>query len=181
MPYLCILFGPSLGFNIRVLTPFRADGIISRACDVHVRRISFSRTPAARAQVHVKLPAGYDDLTPGHEFLPVHYVLDADAVATYVDAVGTASRSHVPPLAVAARAIASLGDLMEMPAGTIHASQEFDFFALVPVGAQVTCVAKVLRKLSRGPMRMLTLEMTVSDESGSVIQRGRSTVVLPEA
>jgi len=52
---------------------------------------------------------------------------------------------------------------------------------LVPVGARVTCVAKVLRKLARGPMRMLTLEMVVSDESGSVVQRGRSTVVLPEA
>ena len=111
----------------------------------------------------------------------MHYVLDAEAVATYGDAVGAASRPHVPPLAIAARAIASLGDLMEMPAGTIHASQEFDFSTLVPIGARVTCVAKVLRKLARGPMRMLTLEMVVSDESGGVVQRGRSTVVLPEA
>lgn len=127
------------------------------------------------------MPAGYDELSPGHEFPPVDYVLDAAAVAAYVEAVGAASRSHVPPLAVAARAIASLGDLMEMPAGTIHASQDFDFSALVPVGARVTCVAKVLRKLARGPMRMLTLEMLVSDEDGNVVQRGRSTVVLPEA
>jgi acyl dehydratase len=134
-----------------------------------------------RAQVYGELPAGYDDVSPGHEFPPVDYVLDAEAVEAYVGAVGAAPRSYVPPLAVAARAIASLGNLMEMPAGTIHASQDFDFAALVPVGARVTCVAKVLRKLARGPMRMLTLEMIVSDEDGNVVQRGRSTVVLPEA
>ena len=134
-----------------------------------------------RAKVYAELPAGYDDLTPGHEFPPVEYVLDEASVSAYVEAVGAAARLHVPPLAVAARAIASLGDLMEMPAGTIHASQDFDFSALVPVGARVICVAKVLRKLSRGPMRMLTLEMVVSDTNGSVVQRGRSTVVLPGA
>lgn len=127
------------------------------------------------------MPASYDDVSPGYEFPPVDYVLDAEAVGIYVGAVGAAPRSHVPPLAVAARAIASLGNLMEMPAGTIHASQDFDFAALVPVGARVSCVAKVLRKLARGPMRMLTLEMVVSDEDGNVVQRGRSTVVLPEA
>ena len=131
--------------------------------------------------MYVKLPAGYDELTPGHEFPQVEYVLDESSVLAYVEAVGAATRSHVPPLAVAARAIASLGDLMVMPAGTIHASQDFDFSALVPVGSRVTCVAKVLRKLARGPMRMLTLEMVVSDTNGNVVQRGRSTVVLPEA
>jgi hypothetical protein len=30
-------------------------------------------------------------------------------------------------------------------------------------------------------MRMLTLEMNISDESGAPVQKGRSTIVLPEA
>jgi len=131
--------------------------------------------------VSIELAAGYDELSPGHEFPPVAYELDAEAVEAYVEAVGAEDRAHVPPLAVAARAIASLGDLMELPAGTIHASQDFEFVALVPVGAKVSCTASVVKKLARGPMRMLTLELVVSDENGVVVQRGRSTVVLPEA
>jgi acyl dehydratase len=127
------------------------------------------------------LPASYDELTPGHEFPPVDYVLDPDVVAAYVQAVGAGERVYVPPLAVAARAIASLGSLVALPAGTIHAAQEFEFHRLVPVGARVVCAARVVRKLSRGPMRMLTLEMSISDESGAPVQLGRSTIVLPEA
>lgn len=127
------------------------------------------------------MPASYDELTAGQELAPVEYTLDPDAVSSYVEAVGASQRDYVPPLAVAARAIASLVDLVELPAGTIHASQEFDFSGLVPVGSQVTCVARVHRKLSRGPMRMLTLELTISDESGTTVQRGLSTVVIPES
>lgn len=127
------------------------------------------------------MPVAYDELTNGHEFPPVNYVLDADTVAAYAEAVGSAKRRHVPPLAVAARAIASLGGLVELPAGTIHASQEFEFYRLVPVGSRVTCIARVVRKLSRGGVRLLTLEMSVSDESGAPVQQGRSTIVLPEA
>ena len=127
----------------------------------------------------VELPKGYDELTPGYEFPPVDYGLSPAVVAAYVEAVGAAKRDYVPPLAVAARAIGLLGDLVALPPGTIHASQEFEFTGLVPIGSRVTCAVKVLRKLARGPMRMLTLE--ISDEAGSVVQRGRSTVVVPES
>ncbi len=127
------------------------------------------------------MPASYDELTAGQEFAPVEYTLDPDAVSSYVEAVGASQRDYVPPLAVAARAIASLADLVELPAGTIHASQEFDFSGLVPVGAHVTCLARVNRKLSRGPMRMLTLELVISDATGTTVQRGLSTVVIPES
>lgn len=127
------------------------------------------------------MAVAYEELIPGFEFSPVHYGLDSDVVGAYVEAVGAAPRSHVPPLAVAARAIASLGDLIVLPPGTIHAAQEFEFCRLVPVGAQVVCVAKVGRKVSRGPMRMLTLELSIRDESGAPVQQGRSTIVLPEA
>jgi acyl dehydratase len=98
-----------------------------------------------------------------------------------VEAVGAARSEHVPPLALAARAIASLGELVALPAGTIHAAQEFELRRLVPVGARVSCVARVARKLARGPVRMLTLETIVSDATGDVVQTGRSTIVLPEA
>ena len=127
------------------------------------------------------MPAGYDELTQGYEFPPVEYRLTAEVVAAYVEAVGATKHDHVPPLAVAAHAIGVLAELVEFPAGTIHASQEFQFTALVPVDTQVTCRAKVHRKLARGPIRMLTLDMEISDESGVLVQHGRSTVILPES
>ena len=126
------------------------------------------------------MPANYDELTPGFEFPPVEYSLEEGIVNDYVAAVGVEPKSHVPPLAVAARAIASLGQLMVLPPGTIHASQEFEFNGFAFTGAKVSCVAKVLRKVSRGPMRMLTLEMRITEDSGALIQMGRSTIVLPE-
>jgi acyl dehydratase len=129
----------------------------------------------------IALSATYDELNPGHEFPPVDFVLGEDVVGAYVEAVGAQARGHVPPLAVAARAIASLGRLVTLSAGTIHASQEFEFYRLVPVGARVTCAAKVVRKLSRGPVRMLTLETLITDESSAPVQKGRSTIVLPES
>ncbi len=127
------------------------------------------------------MPVAYDDLVSGHEFPPVHYTLSPKIVTAYCEAVGADERSHVPPLAVAARAIASLGELISLQAGTIHAAQEFEFYRLVPVGARVTCIASVVRKLARGPMRMLTLEMNITDDAGRPVQKGRSTIVLPEA
>ncbi len=127
------------------------------------------------------MPSEYDELTPGHEFPPVHYRLGEEEVEQYIQAVGAERRDHVPPLAVAARAIASLGEFIALPAGTIHVSQEFEFDQLVTAESRVTCIAKVHRKLSRGSMRMLTLELSIADEAGAVVQRGRSTIVLPEA
>jgi hypothetical protein len=127
------------------------------------------------------LPVAYDELTSGHEFPPVNYVLDAGTVLAYAEAAGSEWREHVPPLAVAARAIASLGGLVSLPAGTIHVAQDFEFYRVVPVGARVTCSARVLRKLARGGVRLLTLEMDIKDESGAPVQKGRSTIVLPEA
>ena len=126
------------------------------------------------------MPKGYDELTPGYEFPPVDYSLSPAVVDAYVEAVGAVKHDYVPPLVVAARAIGLLGELVALPPGTIHASQEFEFTGLVPIGSRVTCAVKVLRKLARGPMRMLTLEMVISDEAGIVVQRGRSTVVVPE-
>jgi hypothetical protein len=174
-------------YGIRVASTFQA-AVDTTGCRWHhtpnVRsRASRSQSGAGPAQHTggVQLPVTYEDLTQGHEFPPVEYVLDAGVVAAYVEAVGATERRYVPPLAVAARAIASLGGLIELLPGTIHAAQEFEFSRLIPVGSRVKCVARVLRKLSRGPVRMLTLEMTVTDEAGMPVQQGRSTIVLPGA
>jgi hypothetical protein len=163
-----------------LLTRLQSDGMITRTYG-HQRHGRGEAFGSIQHTGGIELPVAFDELASGHEFSPVRYCLDAETVSAYVEAVGAHPRSHVPPLAVAARGIASLGELIALPAGTIHASQEFEFYRLVPVGARVVCVATVTRKLSRGAMRMLTLEMNISDESGAPVQKGRSTIVLPEA
>jgi len=153
--------------------------MITRSSDESVHTVADAGGCGGRRTGAGELAADYDSLTAGQVFQRVEYTLDAATVDLYVAAVGASHPGYVPPLAVAARAIASLGGLIALPPGTIHASQEFEFSGLVPVGARVSCQATVVRKLARGPMRMLTLETVIDDEDGRTVQKGRSTIVLP--
>jgi len=121
----------------------------------------------------------YEELTPGYEFLPVSYELSAALISKYLEAVDGKDSEFVPPLAIAAYAITATSSSLTLPPGAIHASQELEFLKLVPIGAKVNCQARVARKLSRGQMHMLVLELTVRDENNEVVQSGRVTVILP--
>ena len=121
----------------------------------------------------------YEELAPGYEFPPTSYELSISLISKYLKAVDSGSGEFVPPLALAAYAMTAMSSSLLLPPGTIHASQELEFFKLVPIGAKVNCQAKVTRKLSRGQMRMLVLEMNVWDESGEMVQSGKATLVLP--
>lgn len=121
----------------------------------------------------------YEELTPGYEFPPASYELNASLISKYLEAVDSKGGEFVPPLAIAAYAMTAMSRSLFLPPGTIHASQELEFFRLVPVGTKVNCQAKVARRLTRGQMRMLVLELNVWDESGEIVQTGKATVMLP--
>lgn len=125
------------------------------------------------------MPVSYEDLAPGYEFPSVRVDLDRSAVAKYVGAVESSESAYVPPLATAARSLAALTSQVSLPAGTIHAAQDFEFYKLVPMESRVECRARVGRKTSRGGMQMLVLEVEVVDEGGEKVQSGKSTLVLP--
>ena len=125
----------------------------------------------------------YEELTPGYEFPPASYELNASLISKYLEAVDSKGGvlnqvQDVPPLAIAAYAMTAMSRSLFLPPGTIHASQELEFFRLVPVGTKVNCQAKVARRLTRGQMRMLVLEFNVWDESGEIVQTGKATVML---
>ena len=126
-----------------------------------------------------KASISYQELTPGYEFPPVSYELSASLISKYLTAVDSTGGEFVPPLAIAAYAITAMSSSLTLPPGAIHASQELEFFKLVPVGAKVICQAKVARKLSRGQMHMLVLELNVRDENSEMVQSGKTTVILP--
>lgn len=123
----------------------------------------------------------YEELTPGYKFPPAIYELSASFVSKYLKAVDSAGDGFVPPLAITACAIAAMTRSVPLPPGTIaiHASQELEFFKLVPIGATIECHIGVAQKIARGKMSMLILELEVFDKGKEKVQSGRATIALP--
>jgi hypothetical protein len=123
----------------------------------------------------------YEELTPGYKFPPATYELSDSFVSKYLKAVDSAGDGFVPPLAITACAIAAMTKSIPLPPGTIaiHASQELEFFKLVPVGATIECHIGVAQKIARGKMSMLILELEVFDKDKEKVQSGRATIALP--
>ncbi len=123
----------------------------------------------------------YEELIPGYKFPPATYELSASFVSKYLKAVDSAGDGFVPPLAITACAIAAMTQAIPLPPGTIaiHASQELEFFKLVPIGATIECHIGVAQKIARGKMSMLILELEVFDKGKEKVQSGRATIALP--
>lgn len=122
---------------------------------------------------------GYEELTPGYEFPPASYELSPSLISKYLKAVDIQGGEFVPPLAIAAYAMSATAESLSLPPGSIHASQELEFLKLVPIGSKVNCQARVARKLTRGKLHMLVLELNVFDQNKEKVQSGKATVMLP--
>jgi hypothetical protein len=123
----------------------------------------------------------YEELTPGYKFPPATYELSASFVSKYLKAVDGAGVGFVPPLAITACAIATMTKSVPLPPGTIaiHASQELEFFKMVPIGTTIECHIGVAQKIARGKMSMLILEIEVFDKDKEKVQSGKATIALP--
>ena len=123
----------------------------------------------------------YEELTPGYNFPPATYELNASFVSKYLRAVDSSGDGFVPPLAITACAIATMTKTIPLPPGTIaiHASQELEFLKLVPIGTTIECHIGVAQKIARGRMSMLVLGLEILDKGKEKVQSGRATVALP--
>ena len=123
----------------------------------------------------------YEELTPGHKFPSTKYELSASFVSKYLKAVDSKGDGFVPPLAITACVIAATIKSVPIPPDTIaiHASQELEFFKVVPIGTTIECHIGVLQKISRGKMNMLILELEVIDKDKEKVQSGKATIALP--
>ena len=127
----------------------------------------------------------FDQLEAGYEFPPSCYKLDALTVSTYLKAVEEASGLYqdtelVPPMAIAAHAMAALSECISMPPGAIHVSQELAFKGMVNVNDSLTSHARVNRKQSRGKFHLLVVDLNVSDENQKIVLTGQISFILPE-
>ena len=127
-------------------------------------------------------------LEKGEQFSATSFVLDEEAVARYVEAVEDEAlprlaqaegKAWVPPMAVAALALRSLMEQTALPAGAIHASQEFEFLRAVEVGERITCRAWLSHRSQRAGWWVLAVGMEGADEPGQAVLAGRLTVMVP--
>jgi hypothetical protein len=125
------------------------------------------------------------ELSEGFAFPPEACRLGAVQVSAYLKAVDETGDLYrdgrlVPPMAVAASAMTSLLTSMSVPPGTVHVSQEFQFLNMVYVGDSLTCRATIGRKLDRGRLHLMTVDIDVRNQDQKVVLTGKVGFALPE-
>jgi acyl dehydratase len=126
----------------------------------------------------------YFQLTVGFEFPQQSYTLETETVELYLKATGDSSELFrsarlVPPMAVTAYAMNSLSQAVVLPSGTIHVSQELAFLKTVNIGDTITCRSKVSRKVDRGGLRLMNIDLLVTNQSTEIVLTGKVGFVLP--
>jgi len=126
------------------------------------------------------------DLPQGHEFPKTSFTLSSAGLASYLAAVEDTNaiyreRGIAPPLAVAARAIRSLLDATELPAGTLHTGQEIESRRACPVDAPLTFSGRIAQRSLRAGLVISVIEFSIAAADGETLLTGRTTVLAPGA
>jgi acyl dehydratase len=124
----------------------------------------------------------YEQLTTGFTFPPSQFEIDARTVKDYLQAVGGDFGIYdgiVPPMAIAALAMAAMGESFELLPGTVHVTQELEFTSSIKIGEILTSYAKVNRKVIRGKFHMLTVGINVVDRNNETVVTGETGFILP--
>ena len=121
---------------------------------------------------------------PGEEFSLGEWTLDAESQQAYLHAVGDelpiyGELDSAPPLTLAAQALGRMLDVLSLPGGTIHASQEISCLEPAVLGETVACTARLSRPMQRGDWRFITVDFTVTGNGEHELIRGKTTVLVP--
>jgi hypothetical protein len=125
------------------------------------------------------------DLPKGHELAAARIDLTNQRIAAYLGAIGDSNavygeRGSAPPLAVAALALGALLEQIELPAGSLHTSQEVEARAGVPLGATLTLRGRIAQRSERAGMVISVLEFEVAPEGAAeAAVTGRTTLMRP--
>lgn len=126
----------------------------------------------------------YGELTTGYEFAPVDFRPDVEMVTAYLSAIEGDKSIYdkdkiVPPMAIAALAMAAMSQGLVLPPGTVHVSQELQFGDTVKIDETLTSYARVNRKVERGKFNMLTVGINVQKESKVTVLTSETGFILP--
>ena len=129
----------------------------------------------------------YASLAPGQEISCRTYDLSSETVSRYREAVEDTSalvvasdgRELVPPMAVAALSLRGVVNDLAIPGGALHAGQELEFKAPVPLGATLECRATLAQNSVRGEWRFMVVDLRAEDGAGRAVMVGKSTIMVP--
>ncbi len=127
----------------------------------------------------------YREVNSGHEFPPAGYQIDAATAEAYLKAVEESNPLYqetetVPPMTVAALAMAALSGSISFPAGTIHVSQELEFTGTVSTKDRLLSCARVSRKQDRGKLHIITIDLNIYDQKKKEVLRGKTSFIVPD-
>ena len=128
----------------------------------------------------------YSQLEAGYEFRPGSFKLDASRVSLYLEAVQDTSYPYlnnrlIPPMAVAALALATVSNTIRLPPGSIHVSQELSFVAAVSQDDNLTSHAKISRAQKRGKLHLIAVDISVRNQNQQTVLTGKTSFILPQA
>ena len=128
----------------------------------------------------------YRQLEAGYEFPPGNFKLDASRVALFLEAVEDTSYPYrdtqlIPPMAVAALAMASLSNTISLPPGTIHVSQELGFVAAVSLDDSLASYARISRAQKRDKLHLIIVDIDVRNQHQQTVLTSKIGFILPLA
>lgn len=123
-------------------------------------------------------------LEPGQLLMERRVAVTAERAAAYAAATGDgcalyAEEGVVPPMAVAALALAEAMAAVSLPAGAVHTGQEFAFLRPVPANAEANVTASVAVNGVRRGTRIFALDLR-ADLDGEPALEGRTSLAIPE-
>lgn len=128
------------------------------------------------------------ELKPGDRIPSSSFILEPDRIKDYIGAVEESSGyfsqySHgaeAPPVACVGMALGALLKNIDLPSGTIHLSQEIRLNKPVRIGQRYYCHGTLIQNQLRGGLRIMAIQIKVSDDTGAVVLEGKTSFVLSE-
>lgn len=126
----------------------------------------------------------FEQLQEGQTFPPISYKLEDETVAGFLEATEDSTSLYrdsdlVPPMLLAARAMAAMMECVATPPGSIHVSQELEFLKTVIIGQTINCHAWIKRKQERGRLRVANVGLDVFNEAGEKVLTAGTSFMLP--
>jgi 3-hydroxybutyryl-CoA dehydratase len=105
------------------------------------------------------------------------------SVEEYLRAVGDTLPLYLelgltPPIALAAGALGSLLQRLDLPPGAVHSLQEIEALGPVPFGVDITGTASLSPPRRRGDLEFITAGFSLSEGTGRQVLSGKSTVLV---
>lgn len=116
------------------------------------------------------------------------FTLEPNKLKDYIGAVEESSGHFTrwsqgvvaPPIACVSLAMASMFKGIELPEGAVHLSQEISLNRPVKIGETFLCRASVIRNQVRGNLRIMTMQLEISDEGGERVLKSETGFIISE-